>query len=156
LVDDERWRRFQAKEEGIAALQEHLRTKRVGGDALEKLLRRPETDWAALCEADPSLRGWSASAEVLEQVMLEGKYAGYLARQAAQVERFARLESKPIPGTFDYAAIPQLRAEAREKLTRVKPLSIGQAGRISGITPADLAVVLLHLENGPGRTPEGD
>jgi tRNA uridine 5-carboxymethylaminomethyl modification enzyme len=155
-VDDERWQRFQAKEEGIAALQGHLRSKRAGADTLEKLLRRPEVDWAVLCEADPLLREWPASADVIEQVVLEGKYAGYLARQAAQVERFARLESKPIPTAFDYAAIPQLRAEAREKLTRVRPLNLGQAGRISGITPADLAVVLLYLENGSAPEREAE
>lgn len=151
LVDAERWQRFQAKEASITALQEHLRSKRFEGDTLEKRLRRTEMDWTTLCELDPSLREWPASAEVIEQVVLEGKYAGYLTRQAAQVERFARLESKPIPSTFDYAAIPQLRSEAREKLTRVKPLNLGQAGRISGITPADLAIVLLYLEDRPIR-----
>jgi tRNA uridine 5-carboxymethylaminomethyl modification enzyme len=96
---------------------------------------------------EPTLRE-TASPEVIEQVVLEGKYAGYLARQATQVERFHRLESKPIPATFDYAALPQLRIEAREKLSRVRPVNIGQAGRISGITPADLAVVLMYLQEG--------
>ena len=74
------------------------------------------------------------------------KYAGYINRQAAQVERFQRLESKTIPASFDYAAAPQLRAEAREKLSRIRPTSIGQASRISGISPADLAVLLIYLD----------
>jgi tRNA uridine 5-carboxymethylaminomethyl modification enzyme len=79
-------------------------------------------------------------------VILEAKYAGYIDRQTAQVERFQRLESKSIPATFNFAAVPQLRNEAKEKLTRIRPGSVGQAGRISGITPADLAVLLIYLE----------
>jgi len=64
------------------------------------------------------------------------------------VERFQRLESRPIPSHFDYMAVPQLRAEAKEKLTRIRPTNLGQAGRISGISPADLAVVLMYLKSG--------
>jgi tRNA uridine 5-carboxymethylaminomethyl modification enzyme len=82
---------------------------------------------------------------VVEQVVLECKYAGYIGRQAEQVERFQKMETRPIPPTFDYAAIPQLRHEAREKLSKIRPANIGQAGRVSGITPADLAVLLLYL-----------
>ncbi len=78
--------------------------------------------------------------------MLEAKYAGYVGRQAAQVERFRRLEGKAIPPHFDYDAVPQLRAEAKEKLARVRPVNLGQAGRISGICPADLAVLMIYLE----------
>jgi tRNA uridine 5-carboxymethylaminomethyl modification enzyme len=99
------------------------------------------------------LRDWQAPADAVEQVVLETKYAGYVERQAAQVERFQRLESKPIPAHFDYAAVPQLRIEAREKLARIRPTSLGQAGRISGISPADLAVLLLYL-GGPAPTRE--
>ena len=85
------------------------------------------------------------SPDAIEQVVLEAKYAGYIDRQAAQVERFHRLESRPIPASFDYAALPQLRFEAREKLGRIRPTSLGQASRISGICPADLAVLLTYL-----------
>jgi len=85
---------------------------------------------------------WDA---IVEQVVLESKYAGYIGRQAEQVERFQKMELRPIPPTFDYAAIPQLRHEAREKLSKIRPANIGQAGRVSGITPADLAVLLLYL-----------
>jgi tRNA uridine 5-carboxymethylaminomethyl modification enzyme len=79
-------------------------------------------------------------------VVLEAKYAGYIGRQGAAVERFQKLESRPIPAHFDYAAIPQLRAEAREKLGRIRPATLGQASRISGICPADLAVLVIYLE----------
>jgi tRNA uridine 5-carboxymethylaminomethyl modification enzyme len=92
------------------------------------------------------VRALATPAEALEQVVLEAKYAGYIGRQAAQVERFRRQEDRPIPATFDYDAVPQLRAEAKEKLGRVRPASLGQAGRISGISPADLALLLLYLE----------
>ena len=87
-------------------------------------------------------------AGALEQVTLEAKYAGYAQRQLAQIERFGRLESKRIPETMNYQALPQLRFEAREKLARIRPQNLGQAGRVSGITPADLATVLMYLESG--------
>jgi tRNA uridine 5-carboxymethylaminomethyl modification enzyme len=145
LVTDEAWQRLQRKELAIAALTARLRSKRHGQDTLERLLRRPEVDWPKLCDLDPSLRELNAPADAVEQVVLEGKYAGYIERQAAQVSRFHRLESQPIPAHFDFAAVPQLRAEAREKLAHVRPTSMGQASRISGISPADLAVLLLYL-----------
>jgi tRNA uridine 5-carboxymethylaminomethyl modification enzyme len=153
LVTDGAWHRLQRKEEAIAALSERLRSKRHGQDTLERLLRRPEVDWPMLCELDPALRELNGPADAVEQVVLEGKYAGYIERQAAQVERFHRMESRPIPAHFDFAAVPQLRAEAREKLVRVRPASIGQAGRISGISPADLAVLLLYLGSGHEPAP---
>jgi tRNA uridine 5-carboxymethylaminomethyl modification enzyme len=99
-----------------------------------------------LCGKHPALREWDARPHVVEQVVLEAKYSGYIDRQAAEVERFRRMENRGIPPHFDYAAVPQLRQEAREKLTRVRPASVGQASRISGITPADLAVLLFYLE----------
>ena len=83
---------------------------------------------------------------MVEQVVLEAKYAGYIDRQAAEVERFRKLEDKRIPPQFDFRAVPQLRHEAREKLSRVRPANIGQASRVSGITPADLAVLLFYLD----------
>jgi tRNA uridine 5-carboxymethylaminomethyl modification enzyme len=147
LVMDDAWKRLQRKEGDIAALTEYLRTHRHGSIALEQVLRRPEVDWAALCEIDVALgeRSRNASRDAIEQVVLETKYAGYVSRQAAAIERFQRLESKAIPTHFDYAAVPQLRAEAKERLSRIRPASLGQASRISGITPADLAVVLYYL-----------
>jgi tRNA uridine 5-carboxymethylaminomethyl modification enzyme len=153
LVRDDAWQRLQRKEQAIAALAEHLRTRRHGQDTLERWVRRPDIDWGRLCELEPSLRGWDASAEAIEQVVLETKYAGYIERQAAQVERFQRLESRPIPPYFDYTAVPQLRAEAKEKLTRIRPASLGQASRISGISPADLAVLLLYIGSGHEPVP---
>jgi tRNA uridine 5-carboxymethylaminomethyl modification enzyme len=156
LVTDDAWQRLQRKELAISSLLDHLRGRRHGQDTLERWLRRTEVDWARLCELEPSLRQWQAPADALEQVVLETKYAGYIERQAAQVERFHRLESKPIPAHFDFAAVPQLRIEAREKLARIRPANLGQASRISGICPADLAVLLIYLGAPAGpRSVEG-
>jgi tRNA uridine 5-carboxymethylaminomethyl modification enzyme len=145
LVTDEDWQRLQIKEQAIQQLSEHLRHTRLDSDTLEKWLRRSDCSWDRLCELAPSLKEWNAPRAAIQQVELEAKYAGYIERQAEQVERFQRLESRPIPSHFDYASIPQLRAEAKEKFSRIRPASLGQASRISGISPADLAVVLLYL-----------
>jgi tRNA uridine 5-carboxymethylaminomethyl modification enzyme len=144
-VSDSEWERFESKERGIEELFAYLRANRRDGETLEKWLRRTEIDWEDLCSIHPELRDCAGSAAVIEQVALECKYAGYVGRQAEQIERFQKMEGRPIPPNFDYAAIPQLRFEAREKLSRIRPTSIGQAGRVSGITPADLAVLLLYL-----------
>jgi tRNA uridine 5-carboxymethylaminomethyl modification enzyme len=144
LVADGDWARLQRKEEGIAALQSLLRARKHEGDTLATWLHRTETRWEQISAWCPDTACFAPN--VIEQVVLEAKYAGYIERQAAQVERFQRLESKPIPTHFDYAAVPQLRIEAREKLGRIRPTSLGQASRISGICPADLAVLLVYLE----------
>jgi tRNA uridine 5-carboxymethylaminomethyl modification enzyme len=145
-VAQDAWDRFQKKEAAIGELQAYLKVRRSDGDTLATWLRRTGVEWAAVCERHPALRAWDASPAVVEQVVLEAKYSGYIDRQAAEVERFQRLEGKRIPAAFDFTAVPQLRHEAREKLNRVRPVSLGQAGRISGITPADLAVLLFYLE----------
>jgi tRNA uridine 5-carboxymethylaminomethyl modification enzyme len=151
LVGVEAWQRLQRKEHLIRDLLEYLRHRRHDNEPLERWLRRPGVNWDRLCALDPSLKERRVPADVIEQVTLETKYAGYIDRQAAQVERFQRLESKPIPAHFDYAAVPQLRVEAKEKLSRIRPASLGQASRISGICPADLAVLLIYLG---GRIPK--
>jgi tRNA uridine 5-carboxymethylaminomethyl modification enzyme len=145
-VSASEFERFEQKEQGIAALQVQLRAAKSDGDNLWTWLRRTEVEWSEVCARCPALREWDSRPDVVEQVILEAKYAGYIDRQAAEVERFQKLEGRRIPDTFDYAAVPQLRHEAREKLSRVRPASVGQAGRISGITPADLAMLLLYLE----------
>jgi tRNA uridine 5-carboxymethylaminomethyl modification enzyme len=151
LVNDRAWNRLQEKEQAIATTIEFLRSHRHEQDTLERWLRRTEVDWAQLCEMSSALRSLPISEEALEQVVLEAKYSGYIERQEAQVERFHRLENKPIPASFDYQAIPQLRMEAKEKLSRIKPANLGQASRVSGIHPADLAVLLVYLDS-PGKT----
>ncbi|MBP3954983.1 tRNA uridine-5-carboxymethylaminomethyl(34) synthesis enzyme MnmG [Gemmata sp. G18] len=145
-VSDSDWERFQRKEQGITELQHTLKTNRSDGDNLATWLRRTEVEWSAVVARLPGLAEWDSKPDVVEQVVLEAKYSGYIDRQAAEVERFQRLEHRRIPSTFDFAAVHQLRHEAREKLSRVRPTSLGQASRISGITPADLAMLLLYLD----------
>jgi tRNA uridine 5-carboxymethylaminomethyl modification enzyme len=142
-INEAEWERFAKKEEGIACAFKVLLANKRDGITLEKWLRRPETTWEQLINWQPELAPFAS--DVVEQVVLECKYAGYVGRQAEQVERFQKMESRVIPANFDYSAIHQLRFEAREKLSRIRPASIGQAGRVSGITPADLAVLLLYL-----------
>jgi tRNA uridine 5-carboxymethylaminomethyl modification enzyme len=145
-VTGEAWDRLQNKEADIAELQAYLKANKSEGEPLTVWLKRTGVEWPDLCERHPPLRAWDARPEVVEQVVVEAKYTGYIDRQANEVERFKRMEGKRIPDHFDFAAVPQLRQEAREKLGRVRPSSLGQASRVSGITPADLAVLLFYLE----------
>ncbi|MGB2613681.1 MAG: tRNA uridine-5-carboxymethylaminomethyl(34) synthesis enzyme MnmG, partial [Phycisphaerae bacterium] len=126
--------------------QDVLGRTRRGGRTLEELLRRPEVTWSSLEAEVPDLASLRLSPEAREQVEIEAKYAGYLARQETQVQRARRMEDRVIPAGLDYSAVPHLRTEAREKLARIRPRSLGQATRIAGIGPADLAVLLIHLK----------
>ena len=144
MVDAQRWQRFERKEAAIARAAELLENTRCEQVPLARVLRRTEATWQDVVERLPELA--DVSEEVAEQVTCDAKYAGYVARQQIDVERQRRLADKRIPSNFNFGAIRQLRAEAREKLARVQPTSLAQAGRISGITPADLALVMVHLE----------
>ncbi len=111
---------------------------------LADLVRRPELGYDDVAPFDPERPILPPA--VTEQVEIQLKYAGYIARQERQVEEFRKAENRAIPPDFDYAAIPALKEEAREKLSRIRPVSIGQASRISGVSPADIAVLLVWLE----------
>ena len=111
---------------------------------LADLLRRPNVTYEDIAPFDPGRP--SLSAAVTEEVQIQLKYAGYLARQEKQVEQFRKEESRLLPADLDYEAISGLRLEARQKLSEIRPLSIGQAGRISGVSPADIAVLLIYME----------
>jgi tRNA uridine 5-carboxymethylaminomethyl modification enzyme len=144
LIDDARWSRLTGKEAEIEAAMTALEATRVGDSTLARLLRRPETSWADAVALAPALA--TTSHEAALQVEYDIKYAGYVARQEIDVARQRRLADKRIPRGFDFARIAQLRTEAREKLSRVQPASLSQATRISGITPADIALLLVHLD----------
>jgi tRNA uridine 5-carboxymethylaminomethyl modification enzyme len=111
---------------------------------LERWLKRQETTWGDLVEWLPELS--AVPADVARQVTYDVKYSGYVARQEVEIDRQRRLSERRIPESLDYATLGHLRAEAREKLSRVRPRDLAQAGRISGITPADLAVLMVHLD----------
>jgi tRNA uridine 5-carboxymethylaminomethyl modification enzyme len=144
LVKEERWRRLEKKESEIATMLALLQGTRWQETTLDKLLRRPEATWQDVVRLQTRLA--EACPAVVEQVTHDVKYAGYIARQNIDVERQQRLSEKRIPEGLDFAQVTHLRAEAREKLSRIRPASLAQAGRISGITPADLALLLIHLE----------
>jgi tRNA uridine 5-carboxymethylaminomethyl modification enzyme len=143
-VEPERISRLQAKETCIAAVREILATHNTSEGTLEKWLRRPEINWEEIVEHAPALA--DTPANVVEQVMYDVKYSGYVARQELEVSRQQRLAEKRFPESFDFTCVPHLRAEAREKLGRIRPVSLLQASRVSGITPADLALLLVHLQ----------
>jgi len=144
LVDDTRWNRLQKKLTLLEETHRLLASHRHDGVPLSQLAKRPEVEWSHLCGRLPELQ--EIPALVAEQVLYDLKYAGYVARQQLQVDRQQRLANKRIPRGFDFHSIRQLRAEAREKLARVQPENLDQATRISGITPADLALLLAHLQ----------
>ncbi|MEL7500504.1 MAG: tRNA uridine-5-carboxymethylaminomethyl(34) synthesis enzyme MnmG [Planctomycetota bacterium] len=144
LVDSDRHQRLLNKESEIQRITKQLESHRVEGVSLHKMLKRPETTWEALANALPELA--AVQPDVRQQVIYDIKYSGYVARQQATVEKHERLANKKIPDHFDYENLMHLRMEAKEKLTRFRPTSLDQARRISGITPADIAMVMLHLE----------
>ena len=115
----------------------------VSSARLADLLRRPELHYAELAPFDPERP--ELPAVVTRQVEIRVKYAGYLQRQEQQIEAFRREEARLLPEDADYASIAGLRLEARQKLADIRPRSIGQAGRISGVSPADIAVLLIWL-----------
>ncbi len=145
LADAQRQAKLEAKEEAIAQAKQLLENHLIHGVTMTKFLRRNEIAWKNLVEALPPLADFPD--DVVQQVTSDVKYAGYVDRQQSQVARQQRLAKKTIPTTFDYEKIAPLRAEAREKLAQVRPVTLDQASRISGITPADIALVLVHLEH---------
>ncbi|SMP68207.1 tRNA uridine 5-carboxymethylaminomethyl modification enzyme [Neorhodopirellula lusitana] len=143
LIDSKRRTRFAEKLEQIKRGRELLKQGRIEGAPAEVYLRRPEVTWETICAAVPELN--SIDGESAQQCCVDIKYAGYIDRQQMEVDKQVRLSEKRIPVSFDYERIPTLRNEAREKFARVRPLSLAQAKRISGITPADIALVLAYL-----------
>jgi len=140
--------RLEAKTAEIESTLGMLAAHRVAGVSLAELLKRPEFGWDEAVAALPSLAG--VSRETAGQIASDIRYAGYLALEREQIERRRKQGARVIPEGLDYAAVRHLRAEAREKLERVRPRTLEQAGRVSGITPADLAIVLVHLEGRGG------
>ena len=152
LVGADRVAQLDRHEAEVARCETFLASHRTDGKPLADLLRRPEVTVETLAEI-PEWRAARFGPRAAEQAAIAAKYAGYLVRQAAEVKKAKRWGAVRIPDGFDFAAIGQLRAEAREKLGRVRPADVGQAGRVSGITPADLSVLVVALERaGKDRT----
>lgn len=126
-------------------LEKYNSTPLKTGIHLDELLRRPEIDYAKLAPLDPNQP--QLSEEVREQVEIRIKYKGYIDKQLSQVKQFKKLENKLLPENADYSQIHGLRLEARQKLDKIRPKSLGQASRISGVSPADISVLIVWLEN---------
>jgi tRNA uridine 5-carboxymethylaminomethyl modification enzyme len=137
----------QKKEELIQTELARLHQTRMGTDTLAQALRRPEVTYATLPGWDDTL-----PAEVVQQVEISIKYAGYIDRQSVEVEKLKSAESKQIPDTFDYARVPSLRVEARQKLSKIRPATVGQAARISGVSPSDIGILMVWLKRGECST----
>lgn len=163
LISDERYQKFVEKEKIISEEIDRLKHVNVGtsekvqdlldeygstpltsGSTLAELIRRPELNYQLLEPIDEQ-RPEKFSQEIIDQIDINIKYEGYISRQMKQVEQFKKLETRKIPDDIDYDAVPSLRIEAVQKLKQYKPVSIGQASRISGVSPADISVLLVYL-----------
>jgi tRNA uridine 5-carboxymethylaminomethyl modification enzyme len=149
LAEPARVARLAAKQAGIDAALATLAVHRVDGVTLLDRLRRPEVGWGDCVAALPALA--AVPAAVAEQVENDVRYEGYVRVERERIERQRAVASRPIPEGFAYGGVRHLRAEAREQLERIRPRTLGQAGRVRGVTPADIALVLVHLEGRSGR-----
>jgi tRNA uridine 5-carboxymethylaminomethyl modification enzyme len=146
LVDDERWSGFQLCRDAVEMALPLLRDEKIDGIAASDLLRRSDVQWADLAAKSPVLSG--IGADIGHRVEIRMKYEGYIIRQDRQIERFAKMETRLIPLGLDYSGVVGLRNEAKQKLMKFTPRSLGQALRISGITPADVTLLAIHLDRG--------
>ncbi len=138
--------KFEAKKSAIDIELKRLHSTYYIRDSLAKILSRPETTYHDLPNQTEHL-----SEEVVQQIEIAIKYAGYVERQEVEVSRMKNFEEKQIPESFDYATVPSLRMEARQKLTKIRPRTIGQATRISGVSPADISILLVWLKRAGGN-----
>jgi len=146
LVSSRRWQRFKTKSENIDRLKVYLRDNRSDGLSLWEHLKQPQNKLAERLAKEPEIKRAGYRRDELEAAIIDAKYEGYLAKQQRLVGRFRSLDKVKIAEDLDYNSIEHLRAEAREKLSAFKPATLGQAGRISGITPADIIVIQIHLK----------
>lgn len=165
LISDERYQRFLEKKEKVEQEKNRLESiiikpsedvqnliQQLGGSLLKDgvrasdLLKRPEMTYELLMQLAPAQE--ELPADVTEQVEIQIKYAGYIEKSLQQVERMKKMEDKKIPSDIDYNAITGIASEARQKLSQIRPLSVGQASRISGVNPADISILLVYLEQG--------
>ncbi len=149
LVGEQRWARFQDKLGRIEKLTKFLKSTPSadgGGIRLWDQLRQPGNPLVETLTEHPQVRGMNPGQDVLQAVVIDAKYEGYLGKQERLVISSRMLEKKKIPAAFDYYSISHLRPEAKEKLSKFKPATLAQASRISGITPADITVIQVHLK----------
>ena len=172
LVTDERYKKFITKKTQIEAELKRLKTEKVKPDEanplleemgasplsrtlpLYEFLKRTEVNYTVLDKLEKGNK--ELSSQVIEQCEITVKYEGYIKKQLDQVESFKKLEKKKLPETLDYETISGLRIEARQKLNEIKPFNIGQASRISGVSPADISVLLIYMQTQKAKSKEKD
>jgi len=149
LLSESNYQEFCAKEESIQYEITRLSSTYYENCSLAKILSRPEVNYRELPHHSRDL-----SEEIIQQVEIAVKYAGYIDRQKIEVEKFKKLEDKMIPAVFDFSAVPSLRHEARQKFNQIRPATVGQAARISGVSPADISILMVWLKR-QGRSDGG-
>lgn len=148
LLPERNHRKFLAKRQAIDSEMERLHLTRIGTSTMAELLRRPEVQYANLPSRDDSL-----SSEVIQQIEIGIKYQGYIDRQEVEVAKFKTLEDKQIPAWLNYDTVHSLRPEARQKLIKIRPGTLGQASRISGVSPSDISLLMVWMKRGPTTNP---
>src|SRR5258706_4071328 len=149
LLPVRNYRIAKRKQDQIATELQRLGETRVGGETLLQILKRPEIRYSNLNCSDDKL-----PLDVIQQVQIEIQYAGYIASEQNQIAKFKNLEDKQIPMTFDYATVPSLRMEARQKFMKIRPATLGQASRISGVSPSDISILMVWLKRGGNKNGE--
>lgn len=146
LVDDRRWKSFERKQGEVREITDYLQQKRLEGKTLAQWIRQQEKDGEWLITQEPELAGRNYGKYAMQQAINNLKYSGYVEKQLRLINRFQKMEEWRLPKDMDYGTIPQLRHEARERLNQFQPLNLGQASRISGITPSDITVLMIFMD----------
>ncbi|HSY73931.1 MAG TPA: tRNA uridine-5-carboxymethylaminomethyl(34) synthesis enzyme MnmG [Dongiaceae bacterium] len=147
LLPERHFQKFIAKKQAVENELIRLRKTSYENNFLAKILSRPEISYKDLASRNDAL-----SDEIVQQVEIAVKYAGYIDRQELEVQKFKKLEDKSIPNTFDFSTVPSLRLEARQKFAKIRPTTIGQAARISGVSPADISILMVWLKRANGHS----
>jgi len=148
LLPDRNYQKFLEKQASMAAELSRLESTKEGTQTLAQLLRRPELRYRDLPHHQPGL-----SEAVVQQIEIALKYEGYIKRQEAEVGKFKLLEQKQIPDWLNYSTVHSLRSEARQKLIKLRPATLGQAARISGVSPSDISALMVWMKRGPIKAP---
>jgi tRNA uridine 5-carboxymethylaminomethyl modification enzyme len=151
LLPKRNYKKFSAKKQAIEQELSRLSKTFYVNNTLIKILSRPEVSYKNLPSQNNAL-----SDEIVQQVEIAVKYAGYINRQELEVQKFKKLEDKSIPNTFDFSTVPSLRLEARQKFAKIRPTTIGQAARISGVSPADISILMVWLKRSAGANGKND
>ncbi len=147
LLPERQYRRFDVKQKAVETEIARLESTRCGTQTLAQILRQPGVQYRDIISSN-----FDVSDNIITQVEIAIKYAGYIARQENEVAKLKSLEDKQIPEGFDYGAVPSLRIEARQKFMKIRPATVGQASRISGVSPTDIGILIVWLKRGTAKS----